>query len=37
VIAPREHLKVALMSLSRQHEMWSGSATRSHGFFPSTG
>jgi hypothetical protein len=36
VLAPREHLKLALMQLARRREMWPGSVSRSPGFFPST-
>lgn len=35
VVAPRAHIKLRLMQLSRQREMWPGSVSRSPGFFPS--
>jgi hypothetical protein len=36
VVAPRAHIKLKLMQLARQREMWPGSVSRSPGFFPST-
>lgn len=36
VVAPRAHIKLRLMRLSRQREMWPGAVSRSPGFFPTT-
>lgn len=36
VLAPHPHLRLTLMALSRQQEMWPGSVSRSPGFFPSS-
>jgi hypothetical protein len=35
-VAPRAHIKLKLMQLSRRREMWPGSVSRSPGFFPTT-
>ncbi len=36
VIAPRSHIRLTLMALSRQQPVWAGAVARSPGFFPAT-